>query len=475
MKQPVENEKSNKNILRLTYVVVCLFLLMIGYEGYFLTFQREDVINNPYNARLNSLSDRIVRGQIKSSDGVVLAETVTGENKIESRNYPYGSLYAHVVGYSSRGKTGLESYANYYLLTSHINLMEQVVNEFSGRKNPGDDVYTTLDHQIQQTASDALGDRKGAVVVMEPDTGKILAMVSKPGYDPNTINLDWDNLVENPEEAWLLNRATQGLYPPGSIFKLVTLLEYVRENPEGYRDFQFDCDGIYEEGEYKIQCFHQTAHGSQNLVQAFANSCNGAFASLGLFLDGEKTNQTAKDLLFNKEFFLPVAYNKSSFQIQDQENTWEILQTYIGQGKTQFTPMHGAMIGAAVANGGILMNPYLIERVDHAGGETIKRFTPTVYGSLMTAQEAALLSEMMRAVVTDGTGSALRNENYTVAGKTGSAEFETGKETHAWFVGFAPVEKPELVVSVIVEEGGSGGKTAGPVARAVFDVWFGRK
>ena len=113
MKQPVENEKSNKNILRITYVVVCLFLLMIGYEGYFLTFQREDVINNPYNARLNSLSDRIVRGQIKSSDGVVLAETVTGGNKIESRNYPYGSLYAHVVGYSSRGKTGLDSYKSH--------------------------------------------------------------------------------------------------------------------------------------------------------------------------------------------------------------------------------------------------------------------------------------------------------------------------------------------------------------------------
>lgn len=468
-------EKSNKNILRITYVVVALFIGMIGYQGYFLVFQREDAINNTYNARLDSFSDRIVRGKIRSSNGTVLAETLVGEGGVETRSYPYGPLFAHVVGYSSRGKTGLEAVGNFYMLTSHINLVEQMVRELSGGKNPGDDIYTTLDVELQQVAWDALGERKGAVVVMEPDTGKILAMVSKPGYDPNTVNQDWDMMVSDGDnQARLLNRATQGVYPPGSVFKVVALLEYIREHPEDYGEFRFECDGIYEEGEYRIQCYDQTSHGTVDLKGAFANSCNGAFASLGLGLDKARTRETAQQLLYNSQMPLSIAYSKSSFQMDEGGDTWETLQTYIGQGRTQMTPVHGAMIVSAIANGGILMKPYLIDHVEHVGGETVKRFMPEAYGSLMTAEEAALLTDMMEAVVTMGTGSAVYTEGYTVAGKTGSAEFEEGKETHGWFTGFAPADKPELAISVIVEESGSGGRTAAPVARAVFDAWFGR-
>lgn len=468
-------EKSNKNILRLTYAVVLLFAVMIGYESYFLTFRREDVINNTYNARLDSFSDRIVRGKIRSNNGTVLAETLVGEGGAETRSYPYGPLFAHAAGYLTRGKTGLEAIGNFYMLTSHINLAEQVVRELSGGKNPGDDIYTTLDVELQQTAWDALGDRKGAVVVMEPDTGKILAMVSKPGYDPNTLNQDWEWMVEDEDgQARLLNRATQGLYPPGSVFKLVTLLEYIREHPEDYKDFRFDCGGIYEEGEYKIQCYNRTAHGSVSLEEAFANSCNGAFASMGLGLDKARTRRTAEELLYNSQLPLAVAYSQSAFRMEEDADTWETLQTYIGQGKTLMTPMHCAMITSAIANGGILMKPYLIDHVEHVGGETVKQFMPEAYGSLMTAEEAQILTEMMKAVVTVGTGSAVYTEGYTVAGKTGSAEFETGKETHGWFTGFAPIENPQLVISVIVEESGSGGRTAAPVARAVLDGWFGR-
>lgn len=468
-------KKSNKNILRLTYMIVVLFVVMIGYEGYFLFFQSEDVINNTYNARLDSFSDRVVRGKIRSSNGTVLAETLVGEAGEETRSYPYGPVFAHVVGYSARGKTGLEAAGNFYMLRSHINLVERTVRELGGGKNPGDDIYTTLDVELQQAAWDALGDRKGAVVVMEPDTGKILAMVSKPGYDPNTLNQDWDWMVEDVDnQARLLNRAAQGLYPPGSVFKLVALLEYIRENPNRYEDFHFDCDGIYEEGEYSIQCFNQTAHGSMNLKEAFANSCNGAFASLGLRLDKGQTRKTAEELLYNSQLPLAIAYSKSLFQLKEDGDVWETLQTYIGQGKTQVTPMHTAMITAAIANGGILMKPYLMDHVEHAGGETVRQFTPQIEKNLMTAEEAAILTDMMAAVVTMGTGSAVNTEGYTVAGKTGSAEFEKGRETHGWFTGFAPADQPELVVTVIVEESGSGGKTAAPVARAVFDVWFGR-
>ena len=456
--------------------MVALFLGLAVYMGYFLQVRSEDVINNSYNARLDRFSDRIVRGKIMAGDGTVLAETQVDADGNETRVYYYGSVFDHAVGYSAKGKTGIEALANFYLLTSHVNLLEQVGNELSGRKNPGDNVYTTLDAELQQAAYAALGDRKGVVIAMEPDTGKVLAMVSKPGYDPNTLLQDWDWLTDGGnEEGQLLNRATQGLYPPGSTFKIVTALEYMREHPGGYRDYQFDCSGVYVNGDYRIKCYHGTAHGHQDFTRSFANSCNGAFSSLGLGLNLGAFRDTAKSLLFNSP--LPITglpYKQSSFQMGPGADTWEILQTSIGQGTTQVTPMHNAMITAAIANGGTLMKPYFLNSVETAGGEEIKKFMPASYGSLMTAGEAEGLTELMRTVVTEGTGSAVRTDAYTVAAKTGSAEFETGKETHAWFTGFAPVENPKLVVTVLVEEGGSGGKAAAPIARQLFDIYMAR-
>lgn len=468
--------KSNRNILGVTYVVIALFLGLAVYLGYFLLVRSEDVINHSYNARLDSFSDRIVRGKILSADGTALAQTQVDPEGNETRVYPFGSVFDHVVGYSTKGKTGIEALANFYLLTSHVNLAEQVGNELSGLKNLGDDVYTTLDSQLQAAAYAALGDRKGVVIAMEPDTGKILAMVSKPGYDPNTLLSDWETLTsEDNKEGQLLNRATQGLYPPGSTFKIVTALEYMREYPYDYRDYQFDCDGVYENGGYRIKCYHSTAHGYENFVQAFANSCNGAFASLGLELDLGTWRTTAEGLLFNGPLPLSgMPYKESSYNMRPGAGTWEILQTSMGQGTTQITPLHNALITAAIANGGTLMRPYLLDSVVSAGGETIKKFMPSAYGSLMSAEEAAGLTELMGTVVTEGTGSGVRTEDYTVAAKTGSAEFETGKETHAWFTGFAPAESPKIVVTVLVEEAGSGGKEAAPIARQLFDIYMSR-
>ncbi|MCI8763636.1 MAG: penicillin-binding protein 2 [Lachnospiraceae bacterium] len=475
MKKTKPDSHTNRNILLITYLMVGLFISMIGYFGYFLQVRGETVINNSYNARLDRFSDRIIRGELLSHDGRILARTEADEDGSERRVYPYGPLFAHSVGYSDHGKTGLEALANFYLLSSHMNLIEQTVNEFSGVKNIGDNVITTLDVDLQQTASDALGGRRGAVIVMEPDTGKILAMISRPEYDPNTLGADWDFLISGENtEAQLLNRSTQGLYPPGSTFKILTILEYIREHPDTWREYTFDCDGIYECGDYTISCYHGNVHGHQTLEQAFANSCNGAFAALGQELDAGAMHDLAEQLLFNQELPLSLAYSKGSFTMNTGADTWEILQTSIGQGNTQITPMHNAMITAAIANGGILMKPYLLERVESSAGEEVKQFLPESAGSLMTADEAEALSGLMRLVVTEGTGSAVRTDAYSVAGKTGSAEFETGRETHAWFTGFAPAESPRLAVTVVVEEAGSGGQVAAPIARSIFDRYFSR-
>ena len=468
--------KSNKIILGITYIGAALFLGLAGYMGYFLQVQSENVINNSYNARLDSFANRVVRGRILAADGTVLAENRTDGEGNETRIYPFGTVFDPVVGYSSNGKTGIESLANIYLLTSHVNLAEQVVNELGGAKSQGDDVYTTLDPELQQAAWAALGDHRGAVIAMEPDTGKILAMVSKPGYDPNTLAQDWEVLnADEGGQSPLLNRAAQGLYPPGSTFKIVTALEYMREHPQDYKDYRFDCSGTYVNGDYTIRCYHGESHGSQDFVQAFANSCNGAFASLGLELNLASLKATAEELLFNRE--LPLTgfpYKESSFVMEPGAGTWEILQTSMGQGKTEMTPLHNALLTAAIANGGTLMKPYLLDRVVSAGEEEVKKFMPEAWGSLMTAQEAANLTELMEAVVTVGTASALRTDAYQAAAKTGSAEFETGRETHAWFTGFAPAQDPKLVVTVLVEEAGTGGRAAAPIARQLFDIYLTR-
>lgn len=476
-KKQTGESPANRSILRITYGIALLFLALILYVGYFIQIQGPEVINNSYNARLDRFSDRVHRGKILASDGTVLAHNEEDEDGNELRVYDHGDVFAHVVGYSTKGKTGIESLASFYLLTSHVNLIEQAVNELSGRKNLGDDVVTTLDINLQQTAYSALGDRRGAVIAMEPDTGKILAMVSKPDYDPNTLLTDWAALTDSANtQSQLLNRAAQGLYAPGSTFKILTALEYIREHPDNYKDFHFDCNGVYHNGEYSIKCFHSEAHGSQDFVKAFANSCNGAFSRMGLELDLNRFAATAEELLYNRPLpFSGFPYKESSFNMKAGADIWEILQSSIGQGTTLITPLHSVLITSAVANGGTLMKPYLLDRVVSAGGEEVKKFLPEAYGSMMTADEAGKLTELMKAVTDVGTGSAVRTEDYTAAVKTGTAEFETGKETHAWFTGFAPAEAPKIAVTVLVEESGSGGKIAGPVARAMFDAYLLKK
>ena len=466
-------ERSDKNILRITYAFAALFIGMCLYLGWFLQFDSETVINSSYNARLDRFSDRIVRGKILSSDGKVLAETQVAEDGTEKRYYPYNYLYVHSAGYSGKnGKTGIEALANFYLLSSHVNLVEKTVNELQGKKNAGDNVVTTLDSDLQQVASDAMGNRRGAVIAMEPDTGKILTMVSQPNFNANTVDEQWGELT-SPEntKAHLVNRATQGLYSPGSTFKIVTALEYLHENPDGMSQFHFDCDGLMEQGEYQIRCYHGESHGSQDLRMAFANSCNGAFSSMGLGLNLTQFGSLANQLLFNRSLPLSLPYKESSFVMGEGAGEWERLQTSIGQGKTQITPMHNLMITAAIANGGTLMKPYLIDKVVNANGDTIKTTEPTTYKRLMTGNEAAILGKLMKGVVESGTASALNGRGYTAAGKTGSAEYDENGSSHSWFIGYSNVDDPDLVVAVIVEGGGTGSEAAVPIAADLFDAY----
>lgn len=447
-----------------------IFVSLIGYVIYFNGVKSEDFINSPYNTRQDTFSDRVVRGNIQSSDGEVLAQTNVYDDGTEERVYPYSNIFAHAVGYDTNGKSGLESEANFQLLSSHSFFLEQMKNEFLGRKNMGDTVITTLSANLQVTAYNALGDRRGAVVAMEPSTGRILAMVSKPDFDPNRLAQDWDYLVSDENNSSLLNRATNGAYPPGSTFKLVTALDYFRTKGT-FEGYSYLCQGSITMDEHTIRCYNGTVHGQEDFYSAFASSCNCAFADMGTYLGGSSLRDTAEDLLFNKK--LPLdSYNKSSFTLDGSSVTPLIMQTAIGQGNTLVSPMHMALITSAVANGGVLMKPYLIDAVVNNEGQSVDKTEASSYKRLMTTNEANLLGKLMKNVVDYGTATGLSGRGYTAAGKTGSAEFDENGSSHSWFVGYCNVDNPDLVVSIIVENGGTGSEAAVPIAGQIFDAYY---
>lgn len=471
-KREVKKDAKNREIIHITYVFVGLFVLIIGYFSYFMIARSNEVINNPYNKRQDLLAEHIIRGKILSADGKTLAETVVDESGNETRLYPYRSLYSHVVGRFSKGKTGVESIENFHMLTSNDNAFVQIFNELSGEKNIGDNVVTTLETKLQEVAYDALGNNKGAIVVMEPSSGKILAMVSKPDYDPNEISRNWEKLVEDKENnSALINRATQGLYPPGSIFKILTVLEYIRENPD-YSDYKYNCTGEDVFNSVKIHCYNNERHGEVDIKKSFSKSCNTSFANMGSKINMKSFRELCDSFLFNSNLPTNLVYNPSSFIISGASNENEMPQTVIGQGKTQITPLHSALITSAIANGGVLMKPYVVDHVENVNGTVVKKNLPEIYKTLMTPDEAQILNSYMAETVKTGTAHALSGKKYTATGKTGSAEHQDGKRPHSWFVGFAPAEKPEIAVSIIVESAGTGSAYAVPIASKIFDAYF---
>lgn len=463
----------NREAMAVVYTFMIFFLSLIVYLVYYNANVKENVVNNTYNKRIEVMEQENIRGDILAADGTVLARTVVSSDGTQEREYPFGNIFSHVIGFNIKGKSGVEKLANYYLISSNDNPIEQVKNDFAGDKNYGDSVQTTLDVDLQKAAYNALGNNKGAVVAIEPSTGKILAMVSKPDFDPNTLELVWDTVVSDTEfDTVLLNRATQGLYAPGSTFKVFTLLEYIREHPDDYEDFSYNCSGSVTFEGISLKCFNGKAHGSLNLKSAFAESCNSAFATIGLHLDKEKYRENNLKLLFNEELPIELEYNESSFALTMASGIEETMHTAMGQGQTLMTPIHNCMLVAAIANDGVLMKPYLMDKLVNHSGSTIRKFSKEEYKTVMTKKEAQILKEYMTSVITDGTGKALKSDLYTAAGKTGSAEYDSSNRHHSWFIGFAPVEDPQIAICVILEGGYTGYNNATEVTRVILDKYF---
>lgn len=467
--------KRKRGIFWLGILHSALYLLMCANLVYFTIVQREQVINDTYNhKRQELLAEENTRGTIYAADGTVLAQTLDLGDGTQQRSYPYGDLYAHVIGYVPNGGAGVEQAANMMLLNSSIPMTEILANQWEGRKNPGDAVYTSLDPELQQIAYDSLGIYHGAVIVTEAKTGRILAMVSKPDYDPNEIEVIWEDLIADEESSVLVNRVTQGLYPPGSTFKIFTALEYMRQNPDTYTQYHFVCNGYFRYGDETINCFHRTVHGEEDFMTSFARSCNSSFANIGVGLDRGRFADTLLSLLFNSRLPVDMVYNPSHISMRDDMSDGEIMQTAIGQSETLITPLHLNMVTQAIANHGVMMTPYVIDHVSSADGNMVRQYEPVAIGSVMTEEETAYLTRMMVEVVEHGTASKLSGYGFTAAGKTGSAEYLDNKDgrSHAWFTGFAPAEDPEIVVTVILEAAGTGGDYSAPIARRIFSGYF---
>ena len=486
-RETIEEETKHRRMQRgtvyvlVSYLFVFLFLALIGWMLYFNIYLRQGIQQSPYNKRQNAMADYTTRGDIVSADGVLLATTQTDEEGNETRIYPEGRAFAHIVGYNTHGKSGIESVANYQLLATHESILHQVINDLRGRKNRGDTVITTIDSRLQRAAYEALEDRQGAIVAIDVKTGAIKALVSKPDFDPNAIAENWEDIVSDETSSVLVNRATQGRYVPGSTFKLVTSLAYLRKygTIDGY---SFNCTGEYTAGGNTIHCFNNDIHGQQDFYGILANSCNCAFADIGVHLGGDLLRKTAESVLFNKT--LPTAglvYNTSSFTLKANSPEALIVQTSFGQGETLTCPFHMALLSAAIAGDGKLKDPYLVESVTSADGGPVAelqipealRFGKTQ--QLMSVNEAATLKKLMINNVESGMYSTLIDFEYPVGGKTGSADFirADGTEgTHAWFVGFSNTGENDLAIAVIIEDGLSGTKAAIPVAKSVWRAYY---
>lgn len=466
-KKETKKTQDQKIIYMITGIFVAMFALLIGYFIYFTVAKEKQIATHPQNTRLNAMAEEVIRGTIYDTNMVVLATT---EN--ETRVYPRGKLYAHAVGYATNGKTGAEALANTQLLYPDYSVTSLFKAAFLEEKFEGRDVVLTLDDRYQTAVAEAMSGKKGGVVILEPSTGKIRAMYASPGFDPNDIVEDWEYLRTDEENTPLVNRATQGLYPPGSIFKVVTALAYIEKQGDKPLDFTYNCTGEVSGDDYTIQCYDHTAHGEVNLESAFAKSCNSYFVKLGEQLSVSELKAAAEKLGFNQDLNFDMVYSQSKFQLTSKDSDFEKAATAIGQGRTLVTPLHMAMVAGIIANDGVSMKPYLMDYSMSKKGSIKVKNMPIYEGAVLDEETASKLQNLMLQVTDYGTASSLSYTGMTVGGKTGTAQNETSAD-HSWFMGFAKDtagEKDDIAFAVVVE-GGAQSVRAVSVVQKILNVY----
>ena len=453
----------NKRLVFVMVFFVALFMTLALYLVYFQLFKRSDIENDSHNRRLWVNEDNIKRGSIYDRNGNVLAYSEEDSDGSQYRIYNYGKSASSVTGYSSKtyGKTGIEkSYNKELLALSGENLSN--FRKMVVKNDTGYDVHLSLDQNIQEIVYEHIKDIKGSCVVMNPKTGEVLALVSNPSYDPNSVDEDWDFLIQNTDGP-LVNRATSGVYRPGSTFKIVTATGVLNYDI----DTSYNDTGVETIQGYDIKNFADQAFGMVNLRSAFVNSINTYFASKTNDLGRDKYKELAEKFMINKDYEFDMDKNNAIIPFDDL-NQVDLAMTGFGYGKTQISPLHMAMITSAIANEGKMMQPRLVTKVIDKDGKIIEEKKDKVLSEVTSVENANYIRDMMVSVVNEGTGTNAYLDSVQIAGKTGTADKENNL-LDAWFVGFAPAYDPDLAIALVVEDSDdTGGVVAAPIARDII-------
>jgi len=459
----------NSGIRKIARIMIFSFIFLSFGLLYWQVVNADTMLDNPANRRAVYLEERITRGGIFDRNGVVLAQTKeTPDGRI--REYPQGEMYEPLLGYATLkyGSSGIEATEAENLLgMNEKSIVRKVQNTFEMERQ-GNDLILTLDSRLQEVAWRGLKGKSGAVVALDPRNGEVLALVSQPGYDGNRIEEEWDTIM-NQKGSPLLNHAFS-LYPPGSIMKVVTSAALFRAGTDTTE--LYNCQGSTVINGQTITEQNGKAHGWVNYDLALALSCNTYFAEYGIKAGEKNFLQAASAFGFGKEIpfdlYIPESSITGEDSLPEHLNLNLFAASTFGQGQVMVSPFHMALITAGIANQGKIMVPGLIDSVLDTRQNIIYENKPKVWLTPLTEQQAEQVKSGMILAVNEGTAAPGAISGVQIAAKTGSAEPGGNSSTHAWYIAFAPAENPVIAVAVLVENGGTGGGAAAPIAKAVI-------
>lgn len=457
----------------LTFIVICLLASAGAYGVYSVSTYGNRWVLSARNTRYRSAKSSVIAGDILDRNGVVLATTAEDGSRAYQSNVLSRSSMVHIIGdREGNVANGVESFQANYLLGFETSLTERVNALVNGETRRGDNVVITADSALQTEIvqmfrhGEKTKGKCGAAVVMNYQTGEVLALVSLPVYDPMNIT---DTIRQSRQHPYW-NRAVQSTLPPGSTFKIITAAAALNHLPNA-QQLSFLCTGATQVMGQNITDYGNDQHGDISLEKAFRVSCNNTFAQAALIMGDPALRKTAEDFGFNDNFlFRDLVVENSRYPTQNR-NDFEIAWSGAGQSQVSATPLHLCMVSAAIANDGVMMEPRLLSRVESPQGVVRLRYSQKAYRTACTPQTAQTMTAFMKDVVQRGTGTRAQVDGLSIAGKTGSAEGNVDGQyvTHAWFTGFIDDDRYPYAVCVLVEEGGSGGSVAAPVAQQIFE------
>jgi peptidoglycan glycosyltransferase len=486
----------NPQIVRLTYVALLLVAALVVGATYWQTWAAPELAARADNSIKRVAEFQIDRGLVFSfAPRKRLArnrERVIDGKSLFFRRYPYGPLAAHVVGYSTtaRSRTGLERSLNDYLTASNANLstaLDKALDELRGKPIEGNDVVTTLDLDAQEVAVEELGSNCGAVVALDPRNGRLLVMASSPSYDPNLVEEEFGRISEVTADcspaAPLLNRASAGLYVPGSTFKVITAAAAL-ESEEFTPESTFVDPGYCTVYGKRVNNFDTSRpYGTISLRNALAYSVNSVFCNIGKELGARRILDTAKRFGFYErppletpadERLASGLYRNGRLYYPERDTDVDAGRMAFGQERMLLTALQNAMVAGALGNRGRLMEPHVVNRIVGPGGRVIEKQQPRLIRQAVSRETAEQVADMMRLAVQYGTGTAAQISGYSIGGKTGTGETGVPGSNITWFIAFAGEDEerpPELAIAVVLQnQSGTGGSTAAPIARAVMQA-----